>query len=488
MKRKITSTALALATVLALLTVACSQVAPVEIPEYRQSNEYVAYSDKPMLAAVRDVAAKLQSQPGPTANQAKPPSDWALTEVNEAIEAGLVPDSVSGAGWQNATTRLAAADAIVLLIEQASGKTMQQISDECGWDLSTNQFSDTDSRAVTFLKYAEITTGIGDNRYEPDGGYTRAQIVTMIGRSAEAFFGATAQGANPFSDVPDWAAPFVGYAADNSITQGVGGGKFNSDGILEGQHLAVFCLRTYNAWTGKTVPNKPLAAYRAYRELVMSLIDEYGIGYNHGNNGYHLDVDNWWTVEYSGVVYAELIDFDNDGLPELLVIYNDGDTQFFDTWEIYGYTGNVELYFTKLFGYEGGGGSDAEVAIGDDGTRYLVYGSYYVVYGDEQDYTYYTLVDGSWVTALTRSASITYESTHWEYEGDFEWEWHVNDLLVSEDEFMAAPETELGIIEAISFPFYTRIQEDLDAKNKRASEFVNELLTELQDKIAQLET
>jgi hypothetical protein len=176
------------------------------------------------------------------------PSDWAKAEVEAAIGAGIVPDSVSKTGWTNATSRLAAAEATVAVIEKAAGKTMAQLAAEKGWDLSKNGFSDTDSQAVTFLKYAEITNGVGDNKYDPYAGYTRAQTVTMIGRTAEVFFGKTAKGTNPFTDVPDWAAPYVGYAADTGVTNGVGGGKFDSDGVLQNQQTAIFCLRAFKAW------------------------------------------------------------------------------------------------------------------------------------------------------------------------------------------------------------------------------------------------
>ena len=176
-------------------------------------------------------------------------SDWATEELQAALAiSGLVPDSVAKSGWTNVTSRLAAAEAIVAVIEAATGKTMAQIATEHGWNLSQNGFSDTNNQAVTFLKYAEITTGVSNNRYDPNSNYTRAQIVTMIGRTAEAFFGAKAQGTNPFTDVPDWAAPYVGYAADNEITTGVGGGLFDSNGVLQNQHTAIFCYRALNVW------------------------------------------------------------------------------------------------------------------------------------------------------------------------------------------------------------------------------------------------
>ncbi|MCL2045356.1 MAG: S-layer homology domain-containing protein [Oscillospiraceae bacterium] len=199
-------------------------------------------------STVNAVLSTLQSSQNSMNPSTNTPSTWALSEVNEAISIGLVTESLSNAGWQVPTTRLAAANAIVLLIEKVSEKTMMQIASEREWDLFENQFSDTSNPAVTFLKYAGVTTGIGDNKFEPNGIFTRAQIVTMIGRSAEVFFGVTAQGSNPFNDVPDWAAPYVGYAADNNITQGVGGGRFNSNGALENQHTAIFCLRAFKVW------------------------------------------------------------------------------------------------------------------------------------------------------------------------------------------------------------------------------------------------
>lgn len=176
------------------------------------------------------------------------PDPWANAEVTAALNAGLLPSSVSTGGWSATTSRLSAADAIVRLIEQTAGRTMAQIAYEFGWDLNTDHFYDCNSQAVNFLKKAGITRGVGNNMYNPSAGYTRAQFVTMIGRTAETFFGRSAQGYNPFYDVPDWAAPYVGYAAQNGITQGVGGNRFDSDGILQNQQTAAFIYRTYNVW------------------------------------------------------------------------------------------------------------------------------------------------------------------------------------------------------------------------------------------------
>ena len=174
--------------------------------------------------------------------------DWARTELELALAAGIVPDVVAITGWKGNTSRLAVAESIVTIIEAVTGQTMSEIAGMHGWDLNTNTFSDTSSRFATFLRYAGVTSGTGDNQYSPNATIIRAEIVTMIGRTAEVFFGATMQGSNPFTDVPSWAAPYIGYAVEKNITNGVSTTSFDSGGLLQNQQTAIFVYRAYLAW------------------------------------------------------------------------------------------------------------------------------------------------------------------------------------------------------------------------------------------------
>jgi len=175
-------------------------------------------------------------------------SAWARTELTAALAAGAVSDEVASSGWQNATDRLAAAEEITKIVELAAGKTIDEIAAQKGWKLDENAFSDTASKAVTFLRWAGVTNGVGGNRYDPDGRYTRAQMVAMIGRAAEKILGVSVSGSNPFSDVPSWAAAYVGYASSAKITGGIGNGKFDPNAVLQNQHTAVFAWRALRAW------------------------------------------------------------------------------------------------------------------------------------------------------------------------------------------------------------------------------------------------
>ena len=198
---------------------------------------------------VPDVIEPRSVDPNSIAPKLNTASEWALAELTSAFAAELVPDSIAYAGWQNGTTRLAAADAIVLLLEKVLGTSMTQLAADRGWDLNRNQFSDTNSQAVIFLRYAGVITGVGNNRYSPYSIYNRAQMVTMLGRTAEVFLGLAVQGTNPFTDeIPSWAAPYVGFAADVGIISGVGKGRFGAYQDLQNQQTAVLAYRAFLAW------------------------------------------------------------------------------------------------------------------------------------------------------------------------------------------------------------------------------------------------
>ncbi|MDR1439696.1 MAG: S-layer homology domain-containing protein [Clostridiales bacterium] len=212
------------------------------------AEEPIKIMDETMLPTV------IKSVAHPTSNE---PSNWAKAEVDEALTLGIVSNSHDITNsWQSKTKRSDAAIVLGQAIEQATGKPLSIIAEEHGWDLFDHSADFADVAAdgspgsyeTIFLKHAGVVAGVGDNRYNPNGTYTRAQAVTMIGRAAEVFFGKQMSGGNPFGDVPDWAASYVGYAADAGIASGVGGGKLDSDSPLTNEQLAIFALRAYKAW------------------------------------------------------------------------------------------------------------------------------------------------------------------------------------------------------------------------------------------------
>jgi len=219
------------------------------------NGNYITPPGRDLVVAVAiTYATPAAEPPAPVPHVPDTAAGWALPEIALATEKGLVLDEMVGY-WTQPTNRLLAAEAIVRLIEVSVGKSIDVIAAEKGYDMG-DKFADTDSKAVTFLKAAGISNGVGNNRYDPGGTYTRAAMMAMLGRMAENVFGIDA-GAAPlgsltFSDIPSWegADKYIGWAVEAEITGGVGGGRFDSNAQLQNQHTAVFAYRAYRYFTG----------------------------------------------------------------------------------------------------------------------------------------------------------------------------------------------------------------------------------------------
>ena len=105
------------------------------------------------------------------------------------------------------------------------------------------------NEAADALHELGLFSGVGKNAdgtpdYDLDRTMTRAEAVTMLvrllGKEAEAKAGVWE---NPFTDVADWAKPYVGYAYANKLTSGTGDTTFSgSDNVTATQYLT-FVLR-----------------------------------------------------------------------------------------------------------------------------------------------------------------------------------------------------------------------------------------------------
>jgi hypothetical protein len=99
-----------------------------------------------------------------------------------------------------------------------------------------------------------LFAGTGVSAFSPNTPMTRAMIVTVLFRLA-----APARGANTtdFTDVPqgEWYSDAVAWAAANGIVSGVGGGRFNPDGNVTREDLAVI-LYNYARFMDVDLPKK----------------------------------------------------------------------------------------------------------------------------------------------------------------------------------------------------------------------------------------
>ncbi|MCL2569560.1 MAG: S-layer homology domain-containing protein [Oscillospiraceae bacterium] len=114
----------------------------------------------------------------------------------------------------------------------------------------------TSTDAASRLHSLGLFQGVGQNADgTPDFALgqvpTRAQAITMFVRligASEAAYSGTWQ--TPFTDVPEWARPYVGYAYTNGLTNGIGPTTFGSQQAATASQYLTFILRALGYTSG----------------------------------------------------------------------------------------------------------------------------------------------------------------------------------------------------------------------------------------------
>ena len=103
------------------------------------------------------------------------------------------------------------------------------------------------AEAVQSLREAGVMNGVGDNRFDPEGVFTRAQLATVLYRlagcpavSGEDGFSDTARGA--------WYADAVLWAAQSGVVIGYGDGRFGTNDAVTQEQMAVMLWRSAGSY------------------------------------------------------------------------------------------------------------------------------------------------------------------------------------------------------------------------------------------------
>lgn len=92
----------------------------------------------------------------------------------------------------------------------------------------------------------------GSPEFSLDRAPTRAEAVTMLVRLLDQEEAAqSGTWSTPFTDVPDWAAPYVGYAYSKGLTNGVEANRFGASASVTTAQYLTFLLRALGYQDGK---------------------------------------------------------------------------------------------------------------------------------------------------------------------------------------------------------------------------------------------
>jgi len=190
---------------------------------------------------VRGAGTSTNPNPNPTSTPPpanEQPSSWARTNIARAEEMGLLaPEFLSG--FSRTTTRAEFTALAVALYEHYTGTTIT----------GRERFDDTTDVNVEKAAYLGIVSGVGNNRFNPDGQLTREMAAVMLARLANVIGQPLPASAPTFADnaqLSSWASDGVGRVQAVGIMGGVGNNIFAPRNPYTIEQSIVSMMRLYD--------------------------------------------------------------------------------------------------------------------------------------------------------------------------------------------------------------------------------------------------
>lgn len=109
-------------------------------------------------------------------------NDWAKNELTKAEEADLIPEPLAIQDLTKPITRREYAAAAVALFDRLPAQKKANQTEE---SLTGSPFTDVDDQAVTLAYSRGLIQGVGGGRFDPDGLLTREQAAAILARITE---------------------------------------------------------------------------------------------------------------------------------------------------------------------------------------------------------------------------------------------------------------------------------------------------------------
>jgi hypothetical protein len=174
-------------------------------------------------------------------------SNWAVTEIKAAYEAGLIPELTGNPKFTDAITREQFAELVVQLTEKVIGEAIPLAAD--------TTFTDCNNPAVLKAYSAEIVSGVGNDLFAPNQTTNREQISAMLARAIsfiELRIARDIATADPdlskFTDknqVSAWAVDGMGLMAANGLMKGTSETTLSPKASCTVEQSILFVFRVY---------------------------------------------------------------------------------------------------------------------------------------------------------------------------------------------------------------------------------------------------
>mgnify|MGYP002647557698 CR=1 FL=1 len=177
------------------------------------------------------------------------PSDWAKSEIDLAVDAGLVPNLTGSPKYQDTINREQFAELVSNMLEKVLNTQIESAP--------TGTFTDTTNIAVLKAYKYGVVNGVGDNLFAPTDTTNREQIAAMVFRATEVIKENTGKDLTPAmgsiekfadkSDISDWAVQSVGELAENGIMNGTSDSTASPKDSCTVEQSILLIYRVYNS-------------------------------------------------------------------------------------------------------------------------------------------------------------------------------------------------------------------------------------------------
>jgi len=168
----------------------------------------------------------------PTAPNLDTASTWARDGLTAALAKDFTPSDLQDK-YQDTITRAEFCRLAVSWVEMKTGKTIDAVMIEKGVSRDPNAFTDTNDQNILAAFALGITSGVGNNQFNPNGTFTREQAAGMILNVGKVIGMDTGNippsGFADIDDVSPWCVDGVNFVKANGIMQG-DNNQFNPKG------------------------------------------------------------------------------------------------------------------------------------------------------------------------------------------------------------------------------------------------------------------
>ncbi len=176
-------------------------------------------------------------------------SDWAKTEIVEAIDIGFVPAELQNNYTQNITREEFAYLTVSFVMKNLSLSFEQLESQAEKYSAPRNKFDDSDNRYVLLAARMGIIKGVGNNLFDPISQITREQAATMLQRTYWLYSTGQNQMRQVIFDdsdkISEWAVSGIEFCVSYNVMKGISNAQFApQDYYTKEQAIATF-LRLY---------------------------------------------------------------------------------------------------------------------------------------------------------------------------------------------------------------------------------------------------